>query len=332
MIEHYNASISDLIIANLSLKKVQDHYLNGDLNELTKLVVSPFQRLNIEFNFHHPADLKFNEVYTLVQEFFDHKIEFPNFASALLDKYEREAVHGNIKNGDFLICNFGQLLYNNDMVEGVAIFKIDNKVKFLEAELNAKQSITAVKDGIDLNKIDKCCLIIKPNGDGDFIVLNREGKSNSEYTQFWFDRFLGLKAKQESNYLTRETIKETQAFVKAISESIGVNDQVEILEKSQMYLVENDQFDIKEYCDEVFANATEDLKNQFEEYLNPEILNAPVFDISKDIAAKENKKSIKTVKLDENFRIIITGGADKLEKGIDENGRKYYKLYYEEEL
>jgi hypothetical protein len=37
------------------------------------------------------------------------------------------------------------------------------------------------------------------------------------------------------------------------------------------------------------------------------------------------------LKLDKNFDIYIHGNRELIEKGIDENGRKYYKIYYEEE-
>ena len=37
------------------------------------------------------------------------------------------------------------------------------------------------------------------------------------------------------------------------------------------------------------------------------------------------------LKLDRNFHIYIHGNTDLIEKGIDDDGRKYYKIYYQEE-
>jgi hypothetical protein len=37
------------------------------------------------------------------------------------------------------------------------------------------------------------------------------------------------------------------------------------------------------------------------------------------------------LKLDKNFHIYIHGGRDMIERGVDESGRKYYKIYYNEE-
>jgi hypothetical protein len=35
--------------------------------------------------------------------------------------------------------------------------------------------------------------------------------------------------------------------------------------------------------------------------------------------------------LGENFDIYIHGNKEMIEKGVDDDGRKYYKIYYNEE-
>jgi hypothetical protein len=43
-------------------------------------------------------------------------------------------------------------------------------------------------------------------------------------------------------------------------------------------------------------------------------------------------KQIRSViKLDKNFHIYIHGDRSKIKHGIDENGEKYYQLFYEDE-
>lgn len=37
------------------------------------------------------------------------------------------------------------------------------------------------------------------------------------------------------------------------------------------------------------------------------------------------------LKLAKNFHIYIHGDRNKIEQGVDEKGRKYYKIYYEQE-
>jgi hypothetical protein len=49
-------------------------------------------------------------------------------------------------------------------------------------------------------------------------------------------------------------------------------------------------------------------------------------------AVNRHARIFKSVlKLDRNFHIYIHGDRDLIEKGTDSNGRKYYKIYYEEE-
>ena len=47
---------------------------------------------------------------------------------------------------------------------------------------------------------------------------------------------------------------------------------------------------------------------------------------------KKQAKIFKSVlKLDNNFHIYIHGKRELIEQGVDPNGRKFYKIYYEEE-
>ncbi len=49
-------------------------------------------------------------------------------------------------------------------------------------------------------------------------------------------------------------------------------------------------------------------------------------------AVKKQARSIKSIiKLDKNFHIYIHGHRDLIEQGVDEHGRKFYKIYYNEE-
>jgi len=49
-------------------------------------------------------------------------------------------------------------------------------------------------------------------------------------------------------------------------------------------------------------------------------------------AVKKQARIYKSVlKLDRNFHIYIHGSSELIEKGVDEDGRKYYKIYYQEE-
>ena len=55
------------------------------------------------------------------------------------------------------------------------------------------------------------------------------------------------------------------------------------------------------------------------------------FEIS-DYAVKKQSRVFKSIiKLDKNFHIYVHGDKNKIEKGTDHEGRKYYILYYDDE-
>ena len=49
-------------------------------------------------------------------------------------------------------------------------------------------------------------------------------------------------------------------------------------------------------------------------------------------AVKKQARSVKgIIKLDKNFHIYVHGHRELIEQGVDEQGRKFYKIYYSEE-
>jgi hypothetical protein len=72
--------------------------------------------------------------------------------------------------------------------------------------------------------------------------------------------------------------------------------------------------------------------NAFDEFKQDRHLNlSNNFDISTP-AVKRNSNVFKSViKLDKNFHIYVHGNRELIERGVDEDGRKFYKLYYNEE-
>jgi len=55
------------------------------------------------------------------------------------------------------------------------------------------------------------------------------------------------------------------------------------------------------------------------------------FEISAKAVKNQSRIFKNVLKLDKNFDIYIRGNRDLIEQGVDENGRKYYKIYYNEE-
>lgn len=89
-----------------------------------------------------------------------------------------------------------------------------------------------------------------------------------------------------------------------------------------------------EFASEVIEQP--DLIKSFNQYKSDfqkerEIQISDNFTISES-AVKKQARSIKSIiKLDKNFHIYVHGSRELIEQGVDENGRKFYKIFYKEE-
>lgn len=55
------------------------------------------------------------------------------------------------------------------------------------------------------------------------------------------------------------------------------------------------------------------------------------FEISSQAVKKQTRVFKSVLKLDKNFHIYIHGNKELIEQGIEKDGRKYYKIYYQNE-
>ena len=110
--------------------------------------------------------------------------------------------------------------------------------------------------------------------------------------------------------------------------------KIDLLNRSVDYFKKGDQFDKEEFEQDVLfhPNVIESFQKFDRNYRRENELElADNFDISAQ-AVKQQARAFKSVlKLDKNFHIYIHGNRELIEQGIDENGRKYYKIYYERE-
>lgn len=55
------------------------------------------------------------------------------------------------------------------------------------------------------------------------------------------------------------------------------------------------------------------------------------FDISPQAVKKKAKVFKSVLKLDKNFHIYIHGNSELIEQGVEKDGRKFYKIYFQQE-
>ncbi|MDZ7847971.1 MAG: hypothetical protein U5L96_15135 [Owenweeksia sp.] len=153
---------------------------------------------------------------------------------------------------------------------------------------------------------------------------------------FGSDNFLKIKSRSTEFSKTSAVIDMTKSFIEHDLHADGEVDRardIDLLNRSKAFFKENDHFDHEQFSQQVFED--QNIGSRFREYSRErDIYDLDVeesFAISAEAVKKKQRVFKSVLKLDKNFHVYIHGNREKIEKGTDEQGRKYYKLYYEEE-
>ena len=319
------------ILLSKSEFEIQDESLQ---NLLLGYFLKPFKKLEEYYSFSNDE----SKVKEYVSHIFDQPDEFyiqsANIAKCLYDM----SIRPNIKTGELYVVHFKNIVVDDEMVDAVGIFKSENKDTYLRV-FHQNESIKINSEhGININKIDKGCLIFNTEAESGYkmCIIDNTNKSSEAY--FWMDDFLEAKQRDNNFYRTKTMLSMCKDFSDTVlitENNVDSKDKMEFISKSIEYFKEKDAFDVEEFNKKVIQNpsvieAFTEFKAEYEESHDVEAVEN--FDISKK-AVKDNSKYFKSVvKLDKNFHLYIHANPEMLEKGYDE-GRtmKFYKLYYESE-
>lgn len=312
--------------------------LNAESTEhLAEGLLYRFKGAAEQYQFHHASALQYNEVYSFCQTFFSGGETFEK-TSALLARHLYEAsTHPKVKGGEFYVTHFEGVAVESRMYNAIGLFKTETKALFLDVAAHNGNLALQMKEGVELTKIDKGCLIINRNEEAGYDVHLFDNQNRGAEALYWKETFLGLTPQKNEFHHTAHLLTLTKQFITGPLEQEGnveKKDQVELLQKSIRYFQEKDQFDIDEFQTDVFGdddkiNAFRAFGSRYVESNNYDI--ASNFDISPDAVKKQAKIYKSVLKLDKNFHIYIHGRTDLIERGTDADGRKYYKIYYQEE-
>jgi hypothetical protein len=247
-------------------------------------------------------------------------------------------VHPKIKGGEFYTVYFKNCVLDGDIVDAVGLFKSENKETYLEVEQMKVGFDVESRKGINISKLDKGCLIFNTNKEDGFVLSIVDNVNKGNDAQYWKDNFLNVSTFNNEFNQTNQFMGITKQFLtKHISSEFEVTktDQIDFLNRSVDYFKNHETFDKQEFEDEVFGdkNIIESF-NKFDQEFRQDnkIKISDSFEISGQAVKKQARAFKSVLKLDKNFHIYIHGNRDLIEQGIDENGRKYYKIYYENEI
>lgn len=343
-----NFNFIDANIDNISLHKVgnktaDEGYLLSKKNieigqELKKLLthyfVSPFKSQE-SFSFWHITNLKYNEVYQFIAEVFNDPESLYNNSLNLAKYLYEKSIHPKIKGGEFYTVYFKNCIIDNQIVDAVGLFKSENKDTFLKIFPSGDNFEIESQQGVNINKLDKGCLIFNTNIDKGYVALVVDNiNKGSDVAHYWMDDFLQVKPYKDEYYYTENIISLCKNFTNE-APNISKVQKAEILNKAVSFLKENESFDMNDFSNQIMKEESmvksfQSYKDQYEK--ERAVVIAEDFTISEQALKKQTRTIRNSIKLDNNFKISIDGDVRFMEKGYDEEKKmNYYKLYFREE-
>ncbi|HEX2532087.1 MAG TPA: nucleoid-associated protein, partial [Chitinophagaceae bacterium] len=144
------------------------------------------------YQFHHPDSLQFNEVYQYTRELFENREALPELSVRMARHLYNASTHPKVKGGELYVGLFQNIEEDGRTFSAIGLFKSEHKTSFLEAEATGKSYALRMKEGIELNRIDKGCLILNRNPDTGYDVLLFDNQNRGEEALYWKESFLGL--------------------------------------------------------------------------------------------------------------------------------------------
>jgi hypothetical protein len=348
MISFFEASLAELSIHRIGNKSQDEFYVLSDQSiavrdiTLSSLLqtyfLGPYEKVNEIYRFIHPnGDLNLNEAHHFAAEIFANGETFHENSKELAKYLYDVSGHPKIKAGELYVAYFENVQIEGELHDAIGIFKSENKETYLKVfpEKNGF-GLSYEEEAININKLDKGCLIFNTEKEEGFKVAVIDQKSADSV--YWKDEFLKLKIRNDSFNQTASVLGVYKNFVtEKLDEEFDITkaDKIDLLNKSMKYFKEKESFDLEEFSNEVIGNSEgiesfKSYKKSFEEEFDQPIPDS--FDIS-GAAVKKQARAYKSVlKLDKNFHIYIHGDKELIEKGFDDDKyMNYYKVYFKEE-
>ncbi len=310
----------------------------GDLPALlTTYFLKSFENIPT-LQFHHPSDLDLNEVYHFAKKIFATPSTFLPMSQEIGRVLYQYSDHPKIKDGELYIAYFKKCSYDGQEVDAIGIFKSETKESFIKPEFDGENYYLGYDEGVNINKIDKGCIILNTNKDTGYLAMTIDNLTRGNEAQYWKDEFLKLRPTADNYYTTQNYLDVCKNFVTTQIDQeykVETTDKIDLLNKTVNYFKQNDAFDEDHFLEEVFGdteviNSFKTFKDEFAAERDWQLNDS--FDISNQAVKKQARVFKSVLKLDKNFHIYIHGDKELIEKGYDaQMGMNYYKIYYEEE-
>ncbi|MGK6353234.1 nucleoid-associated protein [Parapedobacter sp. DT-150] len=327
--EFYVLSERPMVLADELLAQLLRHYF-----------LSPFAKVNEVYRLSHSSGtLALNEVHHFSNAFFKGELGFHELSQQLCKHLFEVSNHPNIKGGELYVVHLRDVQLEGELHEAIGVFKSENKETYLKVSpQQGAFNIGYEQEAININKLDKGCIIFNTESDEGYKVLAIDQTNRQQEAVYWKDDFLGLRVRNDAFNQTGNFLKVYKQFVnKGLDDAFEVErtDKIDLLNRSMNYFKEKETYRQDEFEEEVLGNPQavslfNNYRQQFEtEHDSP---FSDRFDISGQAVKKAQATYKSVLKLDKNFHIYVHGKREYIEKGYDdEKEMNYYKIYFKEE-
>ncbi|MCL9808459.1 nucleoid-associated protein [Flavobacterium luminosum] len=345
MINLFNTHIDNLSIHRVGNKSRneaiflsnQPYSLNDEIMPLLKeFFFKPFREKEENyFQFAHDVDLEYNEMYNFATEIFANPSNIHEVSKKITRHLYEQSNHPHIKNGEVYVAYLTNVSIDNKPVDAIGVFKSELKSDFLQFEEKDSQLEMILQQGINLQKLDKGCLIFNYKKEEGYKILTID--SNRYDARYWLEHFLSVDAFQDENFLTKKYLKFCQDFAKdVVLPAEDKKEEVMFMNRAVNHFAKNDNFEETNFLNEVIDNP--DLISEFKNYKVDKgekysIEDLTSFPIANAAVSDARRKMKNIIELDTNIQIkldfINPESAEKfVEKGWDEEKQMYYYLVY----
>jgi len=290
------------------------------------------------FSFTHSVKIDMNEIYTIIGNSFSKQKSFINSSQNIAKLLYEHSLHPRIKKGELNIAYFSNIVLDDKKIDAIGIFKSETHVPFLKMK-NQKTKFTIHHDyGFEIKGIDKGCIIFNIGQKNGYKILLVDNANKLEEAQYWKNDFLQVKPISNEFHKTNEFLGITKQFVtKQLSEDFELSkaDKIDLLNRSVEYFKTHSTFEKRDFEKKVFQEngIIKSFRNFDETYrVNYDLESNDSFEISPQAVKKQVRVFKSILKLDKNFHIYIHGNRDLIQQGVEKDGRKFYKIYFEKEF
>ncbi len=345
MINLYSTQIESLSVHKVGNKNKGEniflsespYQVNDELTAILKeYFFKPFREKEENyFQFANEVDIEFNPLYKIVTEIFENPSSVHEKSKRIASLLYEQSNHPHIKSGEVYVTYLENVTIDNEKVAAIGIFKSELKHDFLQFEEKESDIELLIQQGVNLNKLDKGCLVFNHKKEEGYKVLSVD--SNRYDTKYWLENFLGVEAFADENFYTKKYMKFCQDFAKdVVLPAEDKKEEVMFMNRAVNHFAKNDEFEETAFLNDVIDNP--DLIPEFKHYKvekapKYQIEDLTSFPIANNAVTAARKKMKNVINLDTNVQIkmdfINPESAEKfVEKGWDEEKQMYYYLVY----